>query len=734
MARVVCEFPSKSRPMGSHGRGQGSASLVAVAASPELDSLAALLENVGARVVRYPHGADGSDALPLERWIGALVDGEFDDIVLSTAQGVNLIVEVARQLDQEAPLLKALKLVRKIARGPGTAKALAGFGLVPEVTSSDRTLASLMSALDSLDLGARTVGVQPADRVTEQALLERLRERGAHALGVAPTSALDPKALEVLTLFSRPELYAVVFANKAETRWLFDALRVSGHETKLLAILRRVVVIASHGAAEFLQERDIVPNHTLGFAQLAHPQAVDLSEALELGAPIAAEPARAPSKGKNVVVIGNGVVGHGFCRALSERDPEKSFHLVVFGEEPQVAYDRTRLSRCFTGEPEQSLELSPPSWYAQEDIELFSAERVVAVDRNRQTVTSSSGRVVRYDELVFATGSTPLVPPVPGMDKAGVFVYRTLDDLKTIRRYSRSVRTCAVLGGGALGIEVTKAAVDMGFRTHLLELEARLMPRQLDDRGALQLKRTIEALGVMVHLQTSTSAVLGEHRVRGLRFGRGDRLDVDMLIVAAGIRPRDELARASGLAVARQGGILVDEQLRTSDPRVSAIGECAIVRGTLFGLSAPGLQMASVLAGKLVGKDRVLHDMDLSTRLQLPSIDVASLGDPFADASTHRSVVFEDELRGVYKKLVLSDDGARLVGAILVGDVHQYDKLLGLVRSGQRFTEAPAELVLTTAAAALPASVLPTESPHSAVCTGRSRPASTCAGRPHAAE
>lgn len=721
--------------MGSHGRGQGNASVVAVAASPELDSLAALLENLGARVVRYPHGSDGSGALPLERWIGALVDGEFDDIVFSTAQGVNLIVEVARQLDQEAPLLKALELVRKIARGPSTAKALAGFGLVPEVTSSDRTLASLLNTLDSLDLGARTVGVQPADRATEQAVLERLGARGAHALGVAPTSALDPKALEALTLFSRPELYAVVFANKAQTRWLFDALRVSGHEAKLLAILRRVVVIASHGAAEFLQERDIVPNHTLGFAQLAHPQAVDLSEALELGAAVAApEPARAPSKGKNVVVIGNGVVGHGFCRTLSERDPEKSFHLVVFGEEPQLAYDRTRLSQCFTGEPEQSLELSPPSWYAQEDIELFSAERVVAVDRNRQTVTSSSGRVVRYDKLVFATGSTPLVPPVPGMDKAGVFVYRTLDDVKAIRRYARSVRTCAVLGGGALGIEVTQAAVDMGLSTHLLELEARLMPRQLDERGAHQLKRTIEALGVTVHLQTSTSAVLGEHRVRGLRFSRGDRLDVDMLIVAAGIRPRDELARASGLAVARQGGILVDERLRTSDPRVSAVGECAIVHGTLFGLRAPGLQMAAVLAGGLVGDDRALSDMDLSLRLQLPSIDVASLGDPFADATTHRSVVFEDELRGVYKKLVLSDDGARLVGAILVGDVHQYDKLLGLVRSGRRFAEDPAELVLTTPAPALPAGVLSAESAHCEVCTGRLRPTSTCAGRPHAAE
>lgn len=727
--------------MGSHAPGQGTASLVAVASSPALDSLAGLLESLGAHVVRYPHGGDGSGALPLERWIAALVDGEFDDVVFSTAQGVNLIVEVARQLDQEAALLRALELVRKIARGPSTAKTLAALGLPPEVTSSDRTLSALSSALDSLELGGRTVGVLPSDRATEQALLHRLAERGAHALGVAPTSAVDPKALEALSVFGQPRLFAIVFANKAQTRWLFDALRVSGHEGKLLSILRSVVIIASHGAAELLHERGIIPTHTLGFAQLSQPQAVDLSEALELATRSApATPrVRAPRQGRNVVVIGNGVVGHGFCRNLVERDTAKSFHLVVFGEEPQAAYDRVRLSRCLAGEPEESLELSPRSWYAEQDIELFTAERVVAVDRNRQTVTSSSGRVVRYDQLVFATGSAPLVPPAPGMDKAGVFVYRTLDDLKALKRYSRSARICAVLGGGLLGIEVAKACVDLGLRTHLLESAPRLMPRQLDERGAEQLQRTIEALGVVVHLQTSASAVLGEHRVRGIRFSRGQRLDVDMLIVAAGIRPRDELARASGLSVARQGGILVDEQLRTSDPRVCAIGECAIFGGTLVGLSAPGLEMASVLADCLVGASAAFRGADLSARLDLPGIEVASLGNPFPDAIPHRAVVFEDHLRHIYKKLVLSEDGSRLLGAILVGDLHQHQKLLRLLRSGGSVGEDPAQLVLAAApalaaGAARTKGASPTESALPQVCTGRPPAAIACSRSPSAAE
>ena len=721
--------------MGSRVRGQGSASLVAVASSPELDALTTLLESLGAEVLRYPHGGEGSGALPLERWIAALVDGEFDDIVFSTAQSVNLIVEVARQLDQELPLLRALKLVRKIARGPSTAKTLAGLGLAPEVTSNERTLGALLNAIDSLDLSTRTVGVLPSDRATEQALLERLTERGAHALGVAPTSAVDPKALEALTVFSEPQLFAVVFANKAQTRWLFDALRVSGHETKLLSILSRVVVIASHGATEFLHERGIVPNHTLGFAQLSHPRAVDLSGALELASrSVAHEPqVQAPRQGSKIVVIGNGVVGHGFCRNMVERDTAKSFHLVVFGEEPQVAYDRVRLSRCFNGEPEQSLELHPRTWYAQADIDLYTAERVVAIDRNRQSVTSSSGRVVRYDKLVFATGSTPLVPPVPGMDKAGVFVYRTLDDLKAIRRYSRSARTCAVLGGGLLGLEVARAFAEMGLRTHLLESEPRLLPRLLDERGACQLQRSVEALGIVVHLRSSASAVLGEHRVRGIRFSRGERLDVDMLIVTAGIRPRDELARAAGLAVARQGGILVNEQLVTSDPRVFAIGECALFRGTHFGFSGPGFEMASVLADCLLGKHATFLGTDAATRVQLPGIELLSLGDPLGDAPNRRAVIFEDHLRGIYKKLVLTDDGSRLVGAILVGDAHPHETLRLLLGSGERPMDLT-QLVLASAAPELPPGTSCAEGHEPRACTGRAPAAIACRAPLSAAE
>lgn len=711
--------------------------LVAVASSPELDQLAQLIESLGADVVRYPHAGGVAGKLPLEQWLGALVDGEFDDIVFATAQGVHLIVEVARQLDREAALLRSLGVIRKVARGNHTARALAALGLGPQVTSPERTLASLLDAINTLDLRDHTVGLQPCDPATEQTLTEALSAGGANVLRVAPTSAADPKALEALATFSNEDLSAVVFATKAQTCWLFDALRVSGHEATLLTALTRVTVIASHGAAEFLRERRIPPDHTLGFAQLSHPQAVDVLEALQLPTqPARATPGTEVIGGteRNIVVVGNGMVGHHFCQALARREALGGDKLVVFGEEPHPAYDRIALSRCFAGAREGSLELSPREWYSEHGIELYTGERIVAVDRHRQTVTSSSGRIVRYDKLVFATGSTPLVPPVPGMDKAGVFVYRTLDDLRAIRKYARTRTTCAVLGAGLLGLEAAKACIDMGLSTHLLETESRLMPRQLDDRGAAFLKQSIEQLGIVVRLETNTGAVLGEHRVRGLRFSKGERLDIDMLVVTAGIRPRDELARACGLALARRGGILVDEHLQTSDPRVFAIGECAIFRGVLFGLTTPGFEMAQVLAAYLTGSNVTFRGADLSTRLQLPGVEVASLGDPFADSTTKRSIVFEDHVRGVYKKLVLSEDGSRLMGGMLVGDCRQYDRFLSLLRSGKRLQVDPGRLVLDPAPAELPTGVLLAQGESLEACVGRAPASMACIASPDAAE
>src|SRR5581483_1635498 len=222
----------------------------------------------------------------------------------------------------------------------------------------------------------------------------------------------------------------------------------------------------------------------------------------------------------------------------------------------------------------------------------------------KQIVVSEKGEVVRYDHIVLATGSYPFVPPAPGMTNRGVFVYRTIDDLERIMAYAKGVKRCAVIGGGLLGLEAAKAAYDLGLETHVVEFAPRLMPRQVDDAGSRLLVKKIEALGVRVHLNQATKQVLGEGGVEGLLFNDGTRLPVEMVIVSAGIRPRDELARESGLTVGERGGVAVDDELRTSDPRIFAIGEVALHGGMIYGLVAPGYEMAEIVAANFTGEKR----------------------------------------------------------------------------------------------------------------------------------
>ncbi|MEW6269311.1 MAG: nitrite reductase large subunit NirB [Thermodesulfobacteriota bacterium] len=405
----------------------------------------------------------------------------------------------------------------------------------------------------------------------------------------------------------------------------------------------------------------------------------------------------APRGGRRtVVVVGNGMVGHRFCERLVERDRGERFRVVCFAEEPRPAYDRVHLSELFAGKSALDLQLADAAWYAEHGIALQLDERVIAIDRAARTVETSSGRRQAYDVLVLATGSAPFVPPLAGADLPGVFVYRTIEDVDAIRAWGARCTRAAVIGGGLLGLEAAKAVLDMGIATHVVEAAPRLMPRQVDAGGGDVLARAIEALGVRVHAGVKTEAVEGDGAVAGLRFAGGERIAVDMVIVSAGIRPRDELARAAGLAVGERGGIVVDPALETSDPRIHAIGESALVGGMIYGLVAPGFEMADTLAARLCGEDRRFTGADLSTRLKLLGVEVASFGDAFADesagASVHR-VVYEDRARGVYQKLVLSDDRRRLLGGILVGDASPYASLCIAVREGTEVPERPHELL-----------------------------------------
>jgi nitrite reductase (NADH) large subunit len=397
---------------------------------------------------------------------------------------------------------------------------------------------------------------------------------------------------------------------------------------------------------------------------------------------------------KTIVIIGNGMVGHRFCERLIEYDVAGEYRLVTFCEEPRAAYDRVGLTSFFAHRDAEKLMIARKEWYLEHGIELHIGDRACEIDRTKKLVRSDKGVEIAYDSIVMATGSFPFVPPVPGIKNLGVFVYRTIEDLQHMIEYAKHSKRCAVIGGGLLGLEAAKAAFDLGLETHVIEFAPRLMPRQIDDRGSKVLVSKIESLGVKVHLNIGTKEVLGNGRVEGLKFNDDTELQVDMLVVSAGIRPRDDLAKASGLELGARGGIAVNDHLRTSDPNIFAIGECALHSGMIYGLVAPGYDMAEIVAANFCGADRTFGGADMSTKLKLMGVDVASFGNYEADEKTAKSLVFEDPFDGIYKKILVSHDGKKLLGGMLVGNADDYGRLLMTCKSDKPLGVSPSELLL----------------------------------------
>jgi nitrite reductase (NADH) large subunit len=397
--------------------------------------------------------------------------------------------------------------------------------------------------------------------------------------------------------------------------------------------------------------------------------------------------------GRTLVIAGNGMVGHKLLEILVERGATAAWDIVTFCEEGRPAYDRVGLSSFFNGTSAEELSLVVPGFFDQAGLTVHLGDAVASIDRAARTVTSTAGRVIPYDALVLATGSYPFVPPVDGRDLPGCFVYRTLDDLEAIQEYAAGCRTGAVVGGGLLGLEAANALRSLNLDTHVVEFADRLMPVQVDEGGGSVLRRRIEELGVHVHTGMATTAIAGDDRVTAMRFKEGDDLPVDMVVFSAGIRPRDQLARDAGLAVGERGGVVVDEACRTSDPDIYAIGECALYAGRIFGLVSPGYQMARVAADRLLGGEATFTGADMSTKLKLMGIDVASFGDAFGpDAITYR-----DPVANVYKRLVLGPPDRRgdrqVTGGILVGDATVYQTLLQMCRGDMPTPKHPEELV-----------------------------------------
>ncbi|MGV3768018.1 MAG: nitrite reductase large subunit NirB [Chitinophagaceae bacterium] len=396
-----------------------------------------------------------------------------------------------------------------------------------------------------------------------------------------------------------------------------------------------------------------------------------------------------------VVVIGNGMVGYKFCEKLLAKKAEASIELVVFGEEARPAYDRVHLSAWFSGTSAEELTMAPLSWYEENGIRLYLGDPVQRIDRTAKTVHSYHGVEVSYDYLILATGSAAFVPPIPGVEKQGVFIYRTIEDLELMQAHAKHARKGVVMGGGLLGLEAAKAMLDLGITdTHVIEFAPRLMPRQIDDAGSRLLQSKLESLGLTIHTSTATSCIVGEESVSGLKFSDDTILEADMLVISAGIRPRDELAKLSGIEVGQRGGIVVNESMETSDPNVFAIGECALYNGMIYGLVAPGYDMADVVATKLTGGEKYFTGFDMSTKLKLIGVDVASFGDPFAAGESARSIVYEDSAKGVYKRINISSDGKLLLGGVLVGDADAYNQLLQTCKNKMPLPENPEDLLL----------------------------------------
>lgn len=403
-------------------------------------------------------------------------------------------------------------------------------------------------------------------------------------------------------------------------------------------------------------------------------------------------------KKKKVVVVGNGMVGHHFVESLMATESAREvFSVTVVGDERTLAYDRVHLSEYFAGKAAEDLLLSTEQTYAGWGAALYLNQRVVKIDRKRKTIRTQCGAEYNYDKLILATGSYPFVPPIPGSDLEHCLVYRTLDDLENIKSSAEKAQVGVVIGGGLLGLEAANALKQLGLKTHVVEFAPQLMSVQLDQIGGRILKSKIESLGVDVHTAMATDCITSGQECRyKLCFKNGASLETDLVVFSAGIRPYDDLARSAEIDVGERGGIVIDNYARTSETDIYAIGECALWNNQIFGLVAPGYQMAKVASQHLMdeqSKDQ-FTGADMSTKLKLMGVDVGSIGDAHGKTSGCLSYVYENQSEAVYKKLVISSDKQRLLGAVLVGDTSQYDTLLQYVLNGIELPKSPEVLLL----------------------------------------
>ncbi|WP_261818182.1 nitrite reductase large subunit NirB [Vibrio gallicus] len=403
-----------------------------------------------------------------------------------------------------------------------------------------------------------------------------------------------------------------------------------------------------------------------------------------------------------LVIIGNGMVGHRYIEDLVDKTDVTNMDITVFCEEPRKAYDRVHLSSYFSHHTADELSLVKEGFYEKHGINLLIGERAINVNRDKRIVHSSTGREIQYDKLVMATGSFPFVPPIKGRESKDCFVYRTIEDLKAIEACSKKSKVGVVIGGGLLGLEAAGALKALGVETHVVEFAPKLMAEQLDQAGGNQLRKKIESMGVKVHTSKNTLEIApeGVNARNVMRFADGTEIETDFIVFSAGIRPQDKLAREMTLDIAPRGGIAINDYCQTSDDNIYAIGECSSWNEHFYGLVAPGYKMATVAVDHLVGNDSTFEGADMSAKLKLLGVKVGSIGDANGRTPGCKSYVYQNEEQEVYKRLIVSADNKKLLGAVMVGDTSDYGDLLQLMLNEIDLPEHPDALILPAHAGA----------------------------------
>lgn len=399
---------------------------------------------------------------------------------------------------------------------------------------------------------------------------------------------------------------------------------------------------------------------------------------------------------QKVVVVGNGMVGHHFVEQLAQlRASNQAIEITVLSAEPRLAYDRVHLSEYFSGKTAKDLAMTDEKTYQDWGVKFQTDAKVIYIDRENKHVVTQNDEVISYDKLILATGSYPFVPPIPGKDRDHCLVYRTIDDLDDIQASANVSKVGVVIGGGLLGLEAANALTALGLKTHVVEFAPQLMGVQIDAGGGRLLKEKIEALGVQVHTSKATSVIEDGDKCRyKLCFSDDTELETDLILFSAGIRPYDNLAKSFDLKMGERGGIVINNQCQTSDENIYAIGECALWNNFIFGLVAPGYGMAKVAAKHIIGEQTSFTGADMSTKLKLMGVEVGSIGDAHAKTAGSLTYTYENQPEGVYKKIVVSSDKTKMLGAVLIGDTSEYDSLLQYMLNAIDLPASPEALIL----------------------------------------